>query len=319
MRLDGRRSPERSRLIAAFAAIYLLWGSTYLAVALGLESLPPFLLMGVRSVAGGAILLDFAWWRGHLAGARAAWRGAAAAGVLLFAGCHGTLAYTQQYVPSGLAAVVLATIPFWIVLLTFVWRSGRRRGAATLVGLAPGIGGVALIAWRGAAPDGSPVDPVMVALLAGSALSWAAGSVVSQRQVGYAPASVVSGIELVCGGAVLLAASAASRELAGFSPAAVSAVSWGAMLYLTLAGSVVAFSAYVWLLDHAAAPLVATYTFVNPLIAVGLGWLVLGERLGPPMLAATALVIVSVVAVWRLERRSAADGEPVRTSGASRA
>jgi drug/metabolite transporter (DMT)-like permease len=206
-------------------------------------------------------------------------------------------------VPSGLAAIVLATIPFWIALLDFVApHDGRRPRAASLAAMVPGLGGVALIAWHGAATGGGPaVEPAMVALLLGSAFSWAAGSVLSRRHAASIPTLALSGMQLICGGLALLAAAALAGEFETFSPGDVSAVSWTAMAYLTLAGSVLAFTAYVWLLDHAPASLVATYTFINPAIAIVLGWLVLGERPGVPTIIGMALVVGSVAAVWHLD------------------
>jgi drug/metabolite transporter (DMT)-like permease len=293
----------RGRLIAAFAAIYLIWGSTFLALALGLQSIPPLLLMGARSIAAGAILLAIEQARrpgfppGH------AWASAAVSGLLLFVGCHGTLAYAQQYVPSGLAAVMLATVPFWIVLLNVSAPLDPRAKMLTFAGLLPGLAGVALIAWPPDSAAVAPIDPKMLALLLGSAFFWAAGSVVSRRQQTIASSIALSGMQLVCGGAALLIGSGLIGELGGFSVGDVSALSWAGLWYLIGAGSVIAFTAYMWLLDHAPGPLVATYTFVNPIIAVILGWRFLGERPTPQMLVGTVLVIASVVAVWRLNDR----------------
>jgi drug/metabolite transporter (DMT)-like permease len=292
----------RGRLVVAFAATYILWGSTYLAVALALQSLPPFLLMGVRTVVAGLILFGIARLRGQEQPPGRIWLQAALGGLLLFVGCHGTLAYAQRHVPSGLAAVVLATIPFWIVLLNFLVPAGQRPKAISLVGLVPGLGGVALIAWHGASRDESPIEPLMVALLLGSAFSWAAGSVISQRHSPAVSAMQLSGMQLICGGAALFVASALGGELRDFAPGEISALSLAALAYLTVAGSLLAFTAYIWLLDHAPGPLVATYTFVNPIIAIILGWTFLGEGLSAPMLIGIVLVIGSVVAVWLLDQ-----------------
>jgi drug/metabolite transporter (DMT)-like permease len=296
---------RRAQLVTGFAAVYVLWGSTYLAVALGLRSVPPFLLMGGRSLLAAAILLGLSWLRTARLPPARAWPHAALSGLLLFAGCHGTLAYAQQRVPSGLAAILLATIPFWIALLSLVAPSdGQRPRAASLAAMLPGLAGVALIAWGGASGGGGvAIEPVLAALLLGAALSWAVGSIVSQRHTRSTPALALAGMQLACGGAALLAASAVAGEVATFSPIGVSPVSWAALAYLTLAGSVVAFTAYVWLLDRAPASLVATYTFVNPVIAVVLGWTVLGERPGASTLVGMVLIIGSVVAAWHLSSR----------------
>jgi drug/metabolite transporter (DMT)-like permease len=291
----------RGPLLAAFAAVYILWGSTYLAIALAVQSIPPFLMIGVRSVAAGAMLLGLAQFRSPGLPSARAWASAAASGVLLFGGCHGTLAYAEKYVPSGLAAVMLATIPFWIVLIKFVISAEDRPKIMTLAALVAGLAGVALFMLPTEAQKAGPIAPEMVLILLGSAFLWAAGSIISQRQSPSVPAVTSAGMQLLCGGAALVIASSLKGELAGFSPSQISLVSWAGLGYLTFAGSVVAFAAYVWLLDHARASLVATYTFVNPIIAVGLGWAVLGEHLTLQMLGGFALVVASVVAVWRLE------------------
>jgi drug/metabolite transporter (DMT)-like permease len=294
---------RRARFAAAFAAIYVLWGSTYLAVALGLQSLPPFLLMGSRSLIAGLILVGLWWLRTLDLPPAGAWLKAAIGGLLLFAGCHGALAYAQQRVPSGLAAVVLATIPFWIALLDFaVSGDDQRPRLASLLAMVPGLAGVGIIAWHGASQnDGPAVEPAMIVLLLASAISWAAGSVVSRRHAATGPVLALSGMQLISGGIALLAISALGGEFTAFSPAEVSWVSWMALAYLTFAGAVVAFTAYVWLLDHAPGPLVATYTFVNPAIAVVLGWAVLGERPGIWTVVGMSLVVGSVAAAWRLD------------------
>jgi drug/metabolite transporter (DMT)-like permease len=293
----------RGQLIAAFAVVYLIWGSTFLALALGLQSIPPLLLMGTRSIVAGAILLAIEQARRPGLPPRHAWASAAASGMLLFVGSHGALAYAQQYVPSGLAAVMLATVPFWIVLLGAFAPTDPRVKMLTFAGLLPGLAGVALIAWPQDPRATAAIDPLMLVLLLASAFFWAAGSLLSQRQQALTSAIALSGMQLVCGGAALLIGSGLAGELSGFSAHDVSAISWAGLSYLIGAGSVIGFTAYMWLLDHAPGPLVATYTFVNPIVAVILGWRFLDERPTPQMLVGTVLVVGSVVAVWRLNNR----------------
>jgi drug/metabolite transporter (DMT)-like permease len=288
---------------AAFLAIYILWGSTYLAVALGLESIPPFLLMGLRSLCGGLVLLA---WSGRKTGVRSgqAWLHAGACGLFFFVGCHGVLAYAQVRVPSGIAAIMLATIPFWITLINFVFPTASRPLTKTIVALLPGFGGVALIAWWQATSHEHPVGVVGILLLLISALSWAVGSFLSRRHSVRTSAIALSGMQLTVGGSALLIVSIVTGELQGFSPREVSAESALALAYLIIAGTIVGFAAYVWLLDNNSTSLVATYTFVNPVIAVALGWVVLQERLTATMLFGALLVVGSVVAVWLLEPSS---------------
>jgi drug/metabolite transporter (DMT)-like permease len=300
----------KARMLAAFAAVYLIWGSTYLAIALGIETIPPFLLMGLRSLIGGALLFGWArpaWLdrqavrgREDWPGARA-WAHAAICGLLFFGGCHGVLAYAEKKVPSGIAAIVLATIPFWIVLLKLVLGGAKRPQGLTLLALVPGFAGVALIAWREASNPDHPIEPVMILLLLASAFSWALGTVISQRHPSSVSPAALSAMQLLCGGAALVLLSVFSGEFAGFSPNEISLRSFAGLAYLALAGTVLGFLSYIWLLDHVPAPVVSTYTFVNPIIAVALGWLFLNEQLALEMLAGAALVVASVIAVGFLD------------------
>jgi drug/metabolite transporter (DMT)-like permease len=281
-------------IVAAFAALYILWGSTYLAVAEALRTIPPFLLMGTRSVAGGVILLLCARLAGGRMGTVKSWIHATIYGALFFVGCHGVLACAQQRTPSGLAAVVLATIPFWITLLKAMLPGDERPAIGTLGLPLPGLAGVGLIALQqmDAGTAGASIGDIL--LLLGAAASWAVGTVLSERDADPVSPVALSGMELATGGLMLLMLSVSLGETDRFDPAGVSVVSLGGWLYLTIAGTVVAFGTYIWLLKQVPPTLVATYTFVNPIIAVLLGWLVLGEQPSLWMIAGAALVIASV-------------------------
>ncbi|WP_064742152.1 EamA family transporter [Inquilinus limosus] len=287
----------RFRLAAAFAAIYLVWGSTYLAIALALPAIPPFTLMGSRSLAGGLVLFGLARARGARPGWRD-WLAGAACGLLFFVGCHGVLAVAEQRVPSGLASILLATIPFWTALIGLVLPLEKPTRPRTLLLLVPGFAGVALIAWRELAGAGPALTDML--MLLGAAMSWALGSVVSERQ-SEVPAAALSGMALISGGLVLLGLAAATGEWRRVDPAGLAGVPGLAWAHLTLLGTIVTFGAYVWLLERVSPPLVATYTFVNPIVAVALGWAVLGEAATPEMLAGGALVLGSLVALLMLD------------------
>ncbi len=284
--------PDRIRLAAAFAAIYLVWGSTYLAIALALPAIPPFVLMGSRSLAGGLILLTLARARGARVGRRG-WLVGGACGLLFFVGCHGVLAVVEQRVPSGLASILLATIPFWTVLIGLVLPLEKPTRPRALALLAPGFAGVALIAWR-SLTDAGVADILM---LLGASLSWALGTVVSERHAGETPANALAGTALVSGGLVLLGLAATTGELPQIDAAGLVGMPGLAWLHLTMAGTVVTFGAYVWLLERVPPPLVGTYTFVNPIVAVALGWAALGEAPTAAMLAGGALVLGSLIAL----------------------
>lgn len=297
---------RRFLIIGSFAAIYLLWGSTYLAIALGLKSIPPFLLMGSRSFCGGLILVALAG-REVMSVPRQAWLNAALCGLLFFVGCHGILAFAQQTVPSGVAAIVLATIPFWILLIDFLFPQDRRPAPLILLALVPGFAGVAMVAWQNAGQNGVSLVPVL--WLLASAISWSIATVVSRQTSGETSSILVSGMQLTIGGIALFAISCLAGEMSHFSPVAVSAASIEAAVYLIIAGSVIGFAAYHWLLENVATSLVSTYTFVNPVIAVLLGTVFLDERFSPAMMFGAGLVVASIIAMWLTERAGASSGK----------
>jgi drug/metabolite transporter (DMT)-like permease len=289
---------RRFLILGAFAAIYLLWGSTYFAIALGLKSLPPFLLMAVRSLCGGLILVALNR-RELIQVSRRTWLDAALCGLLFFVGCHGVLAFAQQTVPSGVAAIVLATIPFWIVLIDFTVPRQKRPSPYTLMALVPGFAGVAIVTWQNVGQNGVSVRPIVWLLAA--ALSWSIATVLSRRTSGSASSMLVSGMQLTIGGGVLLAISLIAGEMSAFSPRDVSTISLVAVAYLIISGSVIGFAAYHWLLNNVSTSLVSTYTFVNPIVAMLLGTTILGEPFSISMLLGACLVIASVLVMWRAD------------------
>jgi drug/metabolite transporter (DMT)-like permease len=271
--------------------------------------------MGLRSLGGGLILIAL---NGAelMRASRWNWLTASLCGVLFFVGCHGVLAYAQQSVPSGIAAIVLATIPFWVLLIDFLYPQSRRPGAMTLAALLPGLAGVAIVAWQSAGQRHFTVLPIL--LLLGAAFSWAVGTVLSRRTSDRGPPILSSGMQLSIGGAVLLAVSLASGEMESFSPRNVSGSSLAAVIYLAIAGSVIGFTAFRWLLDNVSTFMVSTYIFVNPIIAVLLGTLVLGEPFSATMLFGAFLVIASVIITWRAEQASPSPARPARSTTWSR-
>jgi drug/metabolite transporter (DMT)-like permease len=296
-------------LVGAFAAVYVIWGSTYLALAVALHSLPPFLLMGTRSIVGGAVLLGCSMLAGGTTGTLRSWGVAAVCGLLFFVGCHGVLAYAQQSVPSGLAAVLLATIPFWIAALNTLLPGNDHVGPRTLLFLIPGLIGVGLIAWHSAHGGFSGAQTSGILLLLAASASWGIATVLSERYKGAASPAALSGMELLTGGVVLMIISVAAGEIRAFDPAEVTSASAAGWLYLTVAGTVITFGAYIWLLDQMSPTIVATYTFVNPIVAVLLGWLFLGEQLTIWTMVGAGLVIAAVAGLL-LARHHSASGEP---------
>jgi drug/metabolite transporter (DMT)-like permease len=297
--------PPAAEIAAAFAAIYLIWGSTFLAIRYAVETIPPFAMMAARCLLGGAILLGIgmARERGLAWPSRREWGGAVVLGALLFVGCHGVLAYAEERTPSGIAALCLATIPLFVPLLAWSLPGGTPPSRRRSLALAAGFAGVALlVASQGTGGGLHPADAVLLLL---SALSWAAGTVATR--VVPVPRSPTMGaaMPLLAGGVLLTVIALASGELTGASLDHVSARSAAGLVYLVVLGTVVTFSAYVWLLREVAPSRVATYAFVNPTVAVVLGWALAGESLTAGALVATA-VIVLAVAVAVSEREPAA-------------
>ncbi|QKC83555.1 EamA family transporter [Mesorhizobium sp. NZP2077] len=302
-KLMAPNSRANTPILFGFAAIYLIWGSTYLALALALQTMPPFALMGTRSIVGGLLLLAFAGITGGGKGSAKSWLRAGVCGILFFVGCHGVLAYAEQRVPSGLAALLLATIPFWIIGGRSVLGRSDQPLARTMLLLLPGLGGVVLVAWRSIEGPAALQFSDILLLLAAS-VSWALGTIIAEGHKDSASSVVLSGRELVAGGMVLLLLSAWRGEPANIDLSAISLTSLAGWCYLTLAGTVVAFGSYIWLLKRVPPTLVATYTFVNPAIAVLLGWAFLGEELTVITVVGGLLVIASVAGLLLANHRS---------------
>ena len=289
-------------MLAAFAAVYLVWGSTFLAIAWAVETIPPLAMMAIRCLIGGSILMVM--WRlsdrGAAWPAAREWAGSAAVGLLFFVGCHGLLAHEEQFVPSGVAALCLATIPLFVPLLAWRLTDAGPPTSRTAAALLAAFAGVALLV--AAQGSGGGLSVVDAGLLLFCAFSWAAGTVLSR--IVPVPGSPVAagGAALLCGG-VVLAAMAPFGESVDVS--AISGRSVLGLAYLVLAGTVVTFSAYMWLLGRVAPTRVATYAFVNPAVAVLLGWALADETLNAATLAATAVIVASVaVAVTARPRPS---------------
>jgi drug/metabolite transporter (DMT)-like permease len=282
------------REVLAFFAIYVVWGSTYLAIRYAVESIPPLLTAGVRHLVAGTILYAVAVYargqRVHLSGAE--WRDSLIVATLFFLIGHGSLHWAERTVPSGVAALLVATEPLWIALLMPTAGSAHAR-LRTAGGLVAGLMGVALLVPREALAAGSQQLWGSSAVLAG-ALSWAFGVRYASTATLPRNSLVRTATTLLCGAVLLLTASAAAGEIGRVDVRAISGRSLLGLGYLIVFGSVVAFSAYVWLLERRSATLVATHTFVNPVVAVVLGWLAAGEPLTPRIVGATALILAAV-------------------------
>lgn len=297
-------TPSRTTLILAFAAIYLVWGSTYLGIRVAVATLPPFLMAGLRFiVAGGLVVGWIAATRGFRATARH-WRDNAIIGTFLLLGGNGLVVWAEQYIPSGLTALIIGSQPLMMVLTDWAWRGGHRPTFLTGAGLLLGFSGVAwLVApWESAAGGGLHLGGV-VAILAGGVF-WAIGSIYGRRVRTPAEPLTASAIQMLCGGGALIVAGFAHGDVAAFSPAAVSSSSWLAFAYLIFVGSLVGYSTFVWLMKHSTPARVSTYAYVNPIVAVLLGWLILDEPITVRTLEASAVIVVSVAIITTQRGRS---------------
>ena len=283
-------------VLAAFAAVYVIWGSTYLFIRIAVETMPPLLMAGVRFLVAGGVLLAVTRRLPGAAGVtmgRREWRAAAIAGALLLFAGNGGVSYGEQYVPSGVVALMVATVPLFIALLSAI-ALGRRLRPLAIVGIGAGLLGTAILIRPGA---GGSADLGHMLLVLASPLCWAIGSLYATRAPLAKHVLVATAMEMLCGGVLLVAAGLALGEAGAVHLSHVSVAAWLSVLYLIVFGSLVAFSAYVWLLGKVATTAVATYAYVNPLVAVLLGWAVLGEHITAQTVIAAALIIVAVVLI----------------------
>lgn len=300
---DDSRS-HHLKIIAAFAAVYIIWGSTYLAIRLLMDTLPGFSMVGLRFFVAGAVLIGWAYWRRHPAPSRQQVRTASWIGVMLLFGGTGAVVWATQYLESGLVALLIAMEPLWLALLIMAWPGmGSRPGLGTWLALGIGFAGAALLAAPTDVLGSDAIHLPSVLMLAFGCLSWAAGSLISRRVSLPRSAVTSSGIQMLAGGAALLVFGVLYGEWNGFDPAAVSSTSIVAFLYLVVFGSIIAFSAYAWLILEVEPTLVSTHTYVNPVVAIFLGWWIADEAVGPRTLVAAALILVSVVLMTTLEAK----------------
>lgn len=281
----------------ALSAVYLIWGSTYLAIRFTVETVPPFLSAAARFTVSGAFL--FAW--RHIAGDRKAtpaeWRNASIIGIFLLVGGNGGVVWAAQFIPSSLAALLVATVPLWMILFDALRHGGGRPGPSALSGILIGFcGAVLLVGWSANQASAENLQGAIAVLIA--SCFWAVGSIFAKTAKLPASPLMTTAIEMLVGGTVQIAIAYAFGEFSNLNLAAVSSRSAAAWIYLTVIGPA-AFVAYAWLLRVAPIPLVATYSYVNPLVAIVLGYFLGNEILTPRILLAAGLIIGSVALVSR--------------------
>lgn len=290
------RRPARSMVVTAFAAVYLLWGSTYLAIRFAIETMPPLIMAGARFLVAGTVLYTLVRARGAAKPTRANWVAALIVGGLLLACGNGSVVWAEQLVPSGIAALIVATVALWMVLFDWLRPGGRRPGAMVMAGIGLGLGGVVLLV-QPSSFGGQAVNPIGAATLVAASIAWAAGSIYSTRSKLPSSPLLATAMEMLAGGALLMIVGTLTGEVTSFDPSAVSLRSGLALLYLVIFGSLVGFSAYVWLLRVASPSSVSTYAYVNPVVAVILGWALAGESLTLRTILAAGVIIGAVVLI----------------------
>lgn len=294
-----------TKIALALATVYVIWGSTYLAIRFAIETLPPFGMAGVRFLVSGAMLYAWSRWRGAPRPSRVNWTSAALIGGLLLLGGNGGVVWAEQRVDSGLAALLVSTVPIWMVLFEWLRRGGTRPTVGVVAGMALGFAGLILLVRPGAGGGAAGIDPLGAIVLLAACVSWAWGSLKSRFvQLPESPL-MATGLEMLAGGAMLLAVGLLTGEAASFDPAAVSTRSLLALGYLVMFGSLAGFTAYVWLLRVASPALVSTYAYVNPVVAVFLGWALANEPLTGGMLGAAAVILTGVALITLFRNRPA--------------
>ncbi len=290
--------PSRAHLVLGFAAVYILWGSTYLAIRFAVESFPPFLMAGTRHLTAGLLLFTFLRLRGVAAPQARHWRSAAIIGALLLLGGNGLVSWSELRVPSGLAALVVASVPLWMALVQGLQKRRRPR-TAVLAGLFVGLAGLALLVMPGSFGGGAHVDPVGAGALLLAALSWVVGSLYARKAVLPASTLLAIAIEMIGGGVLLWIFGLLFGEGADFHASAVTLRAVLSLGYLIVFGSLIGFSAYIWLLKVSTPARVTTYAYVNPIVAVMLGWAFGGEALTLRIGLAAAAIVGAVAIIIR--------------------
>lgn len=295
---DGRRTPAPRPLLAALMllTVYVFWGGTYLGIRMAVETIPPFLMAGVRFLFAGLVVFGFVLLRGARAPRKEHWVDAGIVGALLLLGGNGVVSWAEQRVPSGVAALLIATVPLWMLLIGFFRKPAAKPSGLAITGILTGFAGIAVLAAPRAGQGGN-LDLAGGAALLAAAFSWALGSLYSRgARVPDSPLLSV-GMQMIVGGLLLILVSALLGEWSRLEIARITARSLLGVGYLVLFGSILAYNAYIWLLKNADPTWVSTYAFVNPVVAVLLGWLLADEVLSARSLAATAIIVGSVVLI----------------------
>ena len=299
----------RLRIALAFLSIYTIWGSTYLAIRFAIETFPPFLMAATRFLIAGAVLYAWMRLRGAPRPTRANWKAATIIGGLLLLGGNGGVTKAELVIPSSLAAVLITIVPIWMALLELLRKDRIVPTLHVILALVLGFGGVVLLVGPGDLAGSGGLNSLWAGVVIFASLSWAIGSVYSRTASLPKTPSLGSGMEMLVGGALLLVASLVLGEWAGFQPGNISLLSLASFIYLIVFGSLIAFSSYVWLLTKTTTARASTYAYVNPVVAVLLGYFLAGEQLTPRTLLASSVIVIAVVVITTFKSRPIAPGD----------
>jgi drug/metabolite transporter (DMT)-like permease len=297
-------APSRTALVLAFAAIYVIWGSTYLGIRVAIETMPPFLMAGARFFIAGSILFAVLKLRGAPWPTARQWRTNAIIGTFLLLGGNGLVVWAELTIPSGITALLVGIGPLFIVLTEWAWPGGSRPTLITMAALLLGFAGVTWLAapWENSAGGG--LNPAGLLAIVGASVFWAIGSIYTRHAKHGADPFLAASLQMLAGGAALFIAALAHGELALVDVATITPRAWSAFAYLIGIGSLIGFSTFVWLMKHSTPARVATYAYVNPVVAVFLGWLILHEPIASRTLVASAIIITAVAIITTEKSRS---------------
>ena len=295
--MEATPKPRGWQILLAFAIIYFVWGSTFLAIRVGVREAPPFLLAAMRFFVAGIVLYGWMRAKGTPSPTVREWRAVTVVAFLIFVLDYGLVFWAETRVPSGITAVMLATIAAFMTISEILILRTRRLTPRLAIALLVGLGGVGVLVSHTMSFGEAPIDSAGACALLVAAMSWSVASALTRRLPLPAAKVMSSGSQMLAGGVLLAVTAALLGEFRGFHAQAVSRTAWFALLYLIVAGSIVAFTAYVWLLHHESPTKVGTYAYVNPVIAVLLGYFLGGETIGARTLFGTLMVLISVIVI----------------------